>query len=223
MFKTGGDRMLTSVFFSRPLKIRQEANEGLADFGQSDFVLDCLEWHNRFRIHHRAPPLRLSYKLCNLAQYWANHLAHTNDFHYKKFEGLGENLFCRWSYVPNFDVTGEQVAKYWYSYVKYYNFYQEPSLLHVQAGHFSQMVWLRSTDFGVGRASTRQGKIIAVAMYKPAGNIIGEFHHNVLPPILPDSSDDGSVTAPYGLVPPSPRRPLNRMTCPAQGSPEEPM
>ncbi|KAL3217044.1 hypothetical protein MRX96_051080, partial [Rhipicephalus microplus] len=60
--------------------------------------------------------------LCDLAQYWANHLAHTDDFYYRKFRDVGENLFCRWSYVPDFDVTGEQVARYWYSEIKYYDF-----------------------------------------------------------------------------------------------------
>lgn len=193
-------KFIEKVFLSRPLKVRPETNEGVPEFSKSDFVLDCLDWHNKFRLHHRAAPLRLSYKLCTLAQYWANHLAHTDDFHYRKYRDVGENLFCRWSCVPNFDVTGEQVAKYWYSYVKYYDFSLDPSVLHTQAGHFSQMVWRRSTDFGIGRASARSGKIIAVATYKPAGNIIGEFHQNVFPPLssvgAADFSVESSLTTP---------------------------
>ncbi|KAH7978126.1 hypothetical protein HPB49_004506 [Dermacentor silvarum] len=131
--------------------------------------------------------------LCDLAQYWANHLAHTDDFYYRKFRDVGENLFCRWSYVPDFDVTGDQVARYWYSEIRYYDFLLDPSILHVQAGHFSQMVWRSSTTFGVGKARTRSGKIIVVAMYKPAGNVLGEFHHNVLPQ-PPADEDEGSLS-----------------------------
>lgn len=112
------------------------------------------------------------WQLCDLAQYWANHLAHTDDFYYRKFRDVGENLLCRWSYVPDFDITGwasfvssrkarsaqrhcprsrpsdtitpmflfvlsfagEQVARYWYSEIKYYDFFLDPSILHVQAG-----------------------------------------------------------------------------------------
>nr|XP_037270250.1 Golgi-associated plant pathogenesis-related protein 1-like [Rhipicephalus microplus] len=87
----------------------------------------------------------------------------------------------------------EQVARYWYSEIKYYDFLLDPSILHVQAGHFSQMVWRSSTTFGVGKARTRSGKIIVVAMYKPAGNVLGEFHRNVLPQPHTDE-DEGSVS-----------------------------
>ncbi|KAL3217443.1 hypothetical protein MRX96_032394 [Rhipicephalus microplus] len=54
------------------------------------------------------------------------------------------------------------------------------------------MVWRSSTTFGVGKARTRSGKIIVVAMYKPAGNVLGEFHRNVLPQPHTDE-DEGSV------------------------------
>ncbi|XP_077506906.1 Golgi-associated plant pathogenesis-related protein 1-like [Amblyomma americanum] len=169
------------VLLARSLKVRRTEGEGVAEFSNSEFVQECLHTHNKLRHRHEVPPLRLCPKLCDLAQYWANHLAHTDDFYYRKFRDVGENLFCRWSYVPDFDVTGEQVARHWYSEIKCYDFLLDPSILHVQAGHFSQMVWRSSTTFGVGKARTRSGKIIVVAMYKPAGNVLGEFQNNVLP------------------------------------------
>lgn len=153
------------VLLARSLKVRRTEGEGVAEFSNSEFVQECLRTHNELRLRHEVPPLRLCSKLCDLAQYWANHLAHTDDFYYRKFRDVGENLFCRWSYVPDFDVTG----------------------------HFSQMVWRSSTTFGVGKARTRSGKIIVVAMYKPAGNVLGEFHRNVLPQPHTDE-DEGSVS-----------------------------
>lgn len=59
-------------------------------------------------------------------------------------------------------------------------------------GHFSQMVWRSSSEFGVGKARTRCGKIIVVGMYKPAGNVLGEFHRNVLPRPMPPEDEDMS-------------------------------
>ncbi|CAN8019355.1 unnamed protein product [Ixodes persulcatus] len=179
---------IDKVLLSRSLKVKRTEGEGIAEFSNSEFVQQCLRTHNELRLRHEVPPLQLCYKLCNLAQYWANHLAHTDDFYYRKFRDVGENLLCRWSYVPDFDITGEQVARYWYSEIKYYDFFLDPSILHVQAGHFSQMVWRSSSDFGVGKARTRCGKIIVVAMYKPAGNVLGEFQSNVLPHPLPADS-----------------------------------
>ena len=52
------------------------------------------------------------------------------------------------------------------------------------------MVWQTSRKFGCGKARSRSGKVIAVALYFPKGNIPGEFHENVLPPI--EESDNGS-------------------------------
>ncbi|XP_076352265.1 Golgi-associated plant pathogenesis-related protein 1-like isoform X2 [Tachypleus tridentatus] len=121
-------------------------------------------------------------KMCSRAQFWANHLAHANTFYYRNNRDIGENLLCRCSIVPEFDVTGEQVVKYWYRKSKLYDFDIEPSLLHAKASHFTQMVWRSSKEFGVGKARSRCGKIIVVANYKPAGNVTGEFQDNVLSP-----------------------------------------
>lgn len=37
------------------------------------------------------------------------------------------------------------------------------------SGPFTQMVWQKSREFGVGKARSRSGKIIVVAHYTPAG------------------------------------------------------
>lgn len=188
----------------------------------SDFITDCLCWHNVYRQRHSSPPLTMCSELCKLAQTWANHLAHTNRFYYRNDKDIGQNLFCRPSNALQLDVTGKQiprtkvnhihnnkqfagqeVAAYWYSAVKQYNYNREPDVLHanvnagrslwylrlinklykvLSTGHFTQLVWRTSQFFGIGKARSRTGKIVVVAHYSPAGNANGSFEDNVLPP-----------------------------------------
>ncbi|KAG7160170.1 Golgi-associated plant pathogenesis-related protein 1-like 2 [Homarus americanus] len=75
----------------------------------------------------------------------------------------------------------EEVAAYWYSSVRQYKFNRPPNVLQASQGPFTQMVWQKSQQFGVGKARSRSGKIIVVAHYTPAGNIEHTFKENVLP------------------------------------------
>ncbi|XP_076292877.1 uncharacterized protein LOC143215031 isoform X2 [Lasioglossum baleicum] len=144
---------------------------------------------------------KLLKKLCGYAQTWANHLAHTNTFYYRNDREVGQNLYCRPGGAVPTDVTGQDVASYWYSAVKQYNFLREPDILHanVNAGHFTQLIWASSRYFGVGKARSRSGKVIVVANYQPVGNISGHFQSNVLPP-LPENIN-------MALSPPPPPQP----------------
>lgn len=82
--------------------------------------------------------------------------------------------------------TGQEVASFWYSTVRKYNYYKEPHLLHtnVNAGHFAQLIWASSRYLGVGKASSRTGKIFVVAFYFPPGNLVDAYYANVPPPIV---------------------------------------
>ena len=49
------------------------------------------------------------------------------------------------------------------------------------AGHFTQVIWKGSTECGFGFA--RQGnRGFVVGSYRPAGNMMGDYASNVLPP-----------------------------------------
>ena len=51
-----------------------------------------------------------------------------------------------------------------------------------KAGHFTQVVWKGSKEFGIGRAAEMHNGLLCtyiVARYRPAGNFIGEFADNV--------------------------------------------
>lgn len=55
--------------------------------------------------------------------------------------------------------------------------------VNVNAGHFTQLIWRSTKYFGIGKATSRSGKIVIVAHYLPTGNISGAFQYNVLPPL----------------------------------------
>lgn len=58
------------------------------------------------------------------------------------------------------------------------------------SGHFSQVVWKGSEDIGVGKAKTKDGAIIVVCNYFPAGNVVGSYRENVSP------AGDGRIRIP---------------------------
>ena len=111
------------------------------------------------------------------------------------------------------------MATYWYGAVRQYNYNREPDVLHANvnagesttcaaaapislssppllAGHFTQLVWADTRHFGVGRATSRSGKILVVAHYAPAGNVSGAYKYSVLPP-----APEPPPTAPPRLLP----------------------
>lgn len=50
-------------------------------------------------------------------------------------------------------------------------------------GHFTQMVWRGSREFGIGRAKGASGYVYIVANYNPRGNVRGHYAANVLRPV----------------------------------------
>lgn len=75
-------------------------------FGESEFVIESLHWHNLIRFKHSVSALALSPELCEMAQFWANHLAHTDTFYHRNLDNIGENLFSKWTVIPEMDPNG---------------------------------------------------------------------------------------------------------------------
>uniref|UniRef100_A0A182NJ00 SCP domain-containing protein n=1 Tax=Anopheles dirus TaxID=7168 RepID=A0A182NJ00_9DIPT len=170
-----------------------------------EFIFECLCWHNEYRMRHGAPALSVSSELCEYAKQWANHLASTNELYYQVGSNYGQNIFCCPANSLLTDLSGQEVATYWYSTSRRYDYFKEPHLLHtnVNTGHFSQMVWRASRYFGVSKSISKTGKLFVVAYYYPAGNVMGEFRQNVLPPIVTGGEQDGAQQQPGLSRPPS--------------------
>ncbi len=103
-------------------------------------------------------------------------------------------------------MSGSAPVESWYSEAPRYTYGRESA--GAGTGHFTQLVWRGSKELGIAKArSPRTGKasgdgfkwlppltcpnphlflfppqVIVVANYKPAGNVIGRYAENVLPP-----------------------------------------
>lgn len=88
----------------------------------------------------------------------------------------------------NDKIKGHEATDQWYSEVRKHHFGGEPSSF--ATGHFTQVVWKSSKEIGIGKGSSKDGKTIVVASYRPAGNMMGQFAKNVLP------TEDGKISIP---------------------------
>lgn len=67
-----------------------------------------------------------------------------------------------------------------YNEVCAYDF--DRSEFSMNSGHFTQLVWSDSTEFGIGKASGQQNGMpctFVVGRFKPSGNYKGEYKRNV--------------------------------------------
>ncbi|KAL6764622.1 CAP domain-containing protein [Haematococcus lacustris] len=130
--------------------------------------------HNAYRAVHQAAPLSTDPALVSAAQQWANQLASSCTFLVGKAEGQGENLalgYAAWA----------DTIFAWYNQQGVYN-YSAPGFSQ-QSGGFTQMVWKGTTRLGCASAPSRCGsQTVYVCRYGPAGNVVGQFPANVLPP-----------------------------------------
>jgi len=144
------------------------------------FQQECLRVHNDYRKKHQAPDLVLNPKISAFSQEWANNLAARDTMQHSQGSGYGENLYMKWSSGTT-TVTGQEAVDSWYNEIKDYNFAYGG--FSGKTGHFTQVVWKSSKELGVGKATSRTGRIYVVCNYSPPGNYTnaGMFAANVLP------------------------------------------
>ena len=133
-----------------------------------------LEAHTRARAEHCAPPLRWSEELAARAQSWADHLAASGCGLVHSQSGLGENLAAGSSGA----FSPERIVGLWYEEAALYDFARGG--FSMETGHFTQLVWLSSTQLGCGIA-TCGGLDVWVCNYDPPGNYEGQYRQNVRP------------------------------------------
>jgi len=151
-----------------------------------EFQQKALEVHNQVRAHHQVGLLTLNPEICTTAQKWAQHMADQGSLSHSKpdqrmYKGsqMGENIAMKYdSRIKEF--TGGSATKQWYSEIKDYDFASGRGRGTV--GHFTQVVWKESCEFGIGRAKDAKGVWYVCANYFPAGNFIGKNMENVMAP-----------------------------------------
>lgn len=91
----------------------------------------------------------------------------------------GENLHYQRGGSKDKSVIMAKAIKQWYDEYKSYD-YNNP-VFSSETGHFTQVVWKKSIEIGVGIATVGQYTVVCVN-YRPAGNVQGQFKQNVLRP-----------------------------------------
>eukprot|EP00118_Oscarella_pearsei_P005177 m.23478 g.23478 ORF g.23478 m.23478 type:complete len:153 (+) comp28484_c0_seq2:113-571(+) len=141
--------------------------------GLGEFEREALQNHNQYRKKHNAAPLTWSSECQRAARNWANHMAKTGRFEHGNHSGMGQNL----GMVYGQEATGEKVTTMWYNELKDYSF-NNPSF-QSNTGHFTQVVWKGTKEFGIAKAVAKDGKVYMVGNYKPPGNVMNQFGENV--------------------------------------------
>ncbi|KAM7352214.1 uncharacterized protein ACRADG_004848 [Cochliomyia hominivorax] len=141
----------------------------------SQFELECLDSHNKYRAIHGSPAMKLNRKLCNLALDWSKQLAKQRSLQHRPHNDYGENIY----YAMNFEPSAEQCVKSWYDEIKNYN-YSKPGFSS-QTGHFTQVVWKESIELGVG-ITTLNNMTFVVCNYNPPGNVMSQYDDQVPKP-----------------------------------------
>lgn len=132
---------------------------------------EVLAVHNKYRAELEIPPLAWSETLAAHATQWATYLAQSGGrLCHSKFPGEGENL---WKGTANY-YSHTQKVEYWASKKK---FFKSGIFPHVSTtgnwsdvGHYSQMIWRRTTEVGCAKISAGNQDIF-VCRYAPPGNI----------------------------------------------------
>ena len=139
------------------------------------FKTECVISHNYYRTFHNAPALRWSPLLAAEAQNYAERLAKTDSLTHSGQKDRGENLAYTW----DSPLSARGAIDMWYDEVQDYDF-DNPGFTS-DTGHFAQLVWVGTEEFGMGMAVAPDGRNIVVARYVPPGNIVGQFKENVRP------------------------------------------
>lgn len=131
--------------------------------------------HNRVRAEVGVGKLTWSDELGRYAQAWADHLAATTcQMAHRPRKGkwkqrYGENLFIGTAgfYSMREAVQSWESEKADYSYGTFTGNSRKP------IGHYTQIIWKKTTNFGCGQALCN-GNLIVACNYDPPGNYIGQ-------------------------------------------------
>ena len=160
-------KLFTFILFASILSL--PANE------KAQFEEEILTKHNALRTLHKASAMKWSSTLQAVAQEWANKIAKENKMYHRNPNDYGENIY----WIMGRKLSGADVTQAWYDEIKDYK-YAKPGF-SMNTGHFTQVVWVSSTELGCASATAKDGGIYVVCNYNPPGNYEGEYQKNVLP------------------------------------------
>lgn len=137
--------------------------------------------HNKWRVQVGAPDLKWSDDLATGAQTWADHLKTAEGCNLvHSTSNVGENLY--WASASTSDngdstaqmVTPTQVTDSWGGEKQDYSYDSNSCADGKVCGHYTQLVWKKTSDVGCGSAVCSDKSQVWVCQYNPAGNMAGE-------------------------------------------------
>ena len=159
------------------------AGDGMLSASQAQGLL---ERHNHWRAAVGVGALTWSPELAAFAQAWADELARQGcTMRHRPHEGpfaqkYGENLYHAspvfWSdgRTEVQQISPEQVVDSWDSEKADYDHAANACAEGRMCGHYTQLVWSRSTSLGCGAAICPDQAQLWVCNYDPPGNIVGQ-------------------------------------------------
>lgn len=131
------------------------------------------------RYMHSSPPLTHNENLTKAATSWGVRMANKTIFQHSNYR-YGENIALIWM-NPSYGLDGTRYVidaiTMWYSEVVKYN-YLYPSF---GAGHFTQLVWKSSKEYGVSAVYDGKKKVYITMEFDPPGNYLNSYVYNVFP------------------------------------------
>eukprot|EP00933_Yihiella_yeosuensis_P019744 TRINITY_DN1594_c0_g2_i1.p1 TRINITY_DN1594_c0_g2~~TRINITY_DN1594_c0_g2_i1.p1 ORF type:complete len:257 (-),score=55.80 TRINITY_DN1594_c0_g2_i1:218-988(-) len=150
-----------------------------ADGVNEEWKAAVLDAHNKHRKIHDAPPLAWSEDCYLEAKKQADACQAKDDLFHGHLEGKsgrhGQNAF--FSSRPG--SSADKAVASWYNEIDNPGYDFSNPGFGSGTGHFTQVVWKGSSH--VGMAVSEDGCYV-VANYWPAGNLMGSFEQNVVPP-----------------------------------------
>lgn len=140
---------------------------------QADYA-QALALHNAARHTVGCSPLSWSPKLAAEAQGYADQLARRSRLeHATDLVDCGENLY----WCSNSPISpASDASTHWIAESALYTHSPRWARNFSEVGHYTQVVWSKTTQVGIGVAKGKDGSTYVVARYFPAGN-----YTNLLP------------------------------------------
>ena len=147
-----------------------------------DQINQIVAYVNKFRALNQAPPMNYNNSISSFSKQWSNYLLTNNLFQHSGTQLYGENLAYFQGYGTDIVTLIKMSIDAWYNEISAYDF-KNPGFSEA-TGHFTCLVWISSTDFGIGISIDNKTQKAIISMNtSPPGNVIGKFQQNVLPTI----------------------------------------
>jgi glutaredoxin len=140
----------------------------------NDQITEILKAHNKYRAEVNIPPLKWSDDLAAYAKEWGEHLVQTGcNLEHRPFTGkwkqqYGENIY----WTSGSEISPTEAVESWAEEKPDY----DGGLMNNKnfaAGHYTQMIWGKTTHVGCATVKCKDGSHIVVCNYNPPGNYMG--------------------------------------------------